>query len=57
MKPGSCDIRRKILITGEEFRELKRHTDSMAEAFGLDGKIEAYTQLAQSPCTAGIWIA
>jgi hypothetical protein len=42
MKPGSGDIRHKILITGEELRELKRHTGSMAEAFGLDGKIEAY---------------
>src|SRR5580704_487208 len=42
MKPCSGDIRHKILITGEELRELKRHTSSMAEAFGLDGKIEAY---------------
>ena len=42
MKPGSGDIRHKILITGEELRELKRHTGSMSEAFGLDGKIEAY---------------
>ena len=42
MKPGSGDIRHKILITGDELRELQRHTGSMAEAFGLDGKIEAY---------------
>ena len=42
MKPGSGDIRHKILITGDELRELKRHTGSMAEAFGLDGKIAAY---------------
>src|SRR5271163_3718031 len=42
MKPGSADIRHKILITGDELRELKRHTGSMAEAFGLDRKIEKY---------------
>src|ERR1017187_9282932 len=42
MKPCSGDIRHKILITGDELRELKRHTGSMAEAFGLDRKIEAY---------------
>lgn len=42
MKPGRRDIRHKVLITGGELRELKRHTGSMAEAFGLDRKIEAY---------------
>jgi len=42
MKPCSGDIRHKVLITGDELRELKRHTGSMAEAFGLDSKIEAY---------------
>ncbi|SIO39198.1 hypothetical protein SAMN05444166_4323 [Singulisphaera sp. GP187] len=42
MKPGSRDIRHKVLITGDELRELKRHSGSMAEAFGLDRKIEAY---------------
>ena len=42
MKPCSGDIRHKVLITGDELRELKRHTGSMAEAFGLDRKIEAY---------------
>jgi hypothetical protein len=42
MKPGSGDIRHKVLITGDELRELKRHTGSMAEAFGLDRKFEAY---------------
>src|SRR5258707_15130722 len=42
MKPGRRDIRHKVLITGDELRELKRHTGSMAEAFGLDSKIEAY---------------
>ena len=42
MKPCSGDIRNKILLTGDELRQLKRHTASMAEAFGLDRKIEAY---------------
>jgi hypothetical protein len=41
MKPGRRDIRHKVLITGDELRELKRHTGAMAEAFGLDRKIEA----------------
>jgi hypothetical protein len=43
MKPGSGDISHIIMITCEELRELKRHTGSMAEAFGLDGKIVTYT--------------
>src|SRR3954449_7841190 len=42
MKPGRRDIRHKVLITGDELRELKRHTGAMAEAFGLDRKIEKY---------------
>ena len=42
MKPGRRDIQHKVRITGDELRELKRHTGSMAEAFGLDSKIEAY---------------
>jgi len=42
MKPGSRDIRHKLLITGDELTELKRHVYSMAESFGLDRKIEAY---------------
>ena len=41
MKPERRDIRHKVLITGDELRELKRHTGSMAEAFGLDSKMEA----------------
>jgi len=32
MKPCSGDIRHKVLITGDELRELKRHTGSMAES-------------------------
>jgi hypothetical protein len=42
MKPGRRDIRHKVLITGDELRELKRHAYALAEAFGLDRKIEAY---------------
>ena len=42
MKPGRRDIQHKVRITGDELRELKRHTGSMAEAFGLDPKIEPY---------------
>ncbi len=42
MKPCPGDIRHKVLITGEELRELQRHCASLAEAFGLDRKIEAY---------------
>ena len=42
MKPCSGDIRHKVLIHGEELRELHRHAYSLVEAFGLDRKIEAY---------------
>ena len=42
MKPCPRDIRHKILITGDELRELKRHALTITEAFGLDRKIEAY---------------
>ncbi len=38
--PG--DHRHKILIEGEELAELKKHTYSMSEAFGLDRKLESY---------------
>ena len=38
--PG--DHRHRLLISGDELRELKRHTGSMAEAFGVDRKIEGY---------------
>jgi hypothetical protein len=36
MKPGRREIRHTFLITGDELRELKRNTGSMAEAFGPD---------------------
>jgi len=42
VKPGPRDHRHKLLICGDELRELKRHTGAMAEAFGLDAKIENY---------------
>ena len=42
MKPGSKDKPYLILITGVELEELKRFTWSMAEAFGLDRRIENY---------------
>ena len=42
MKPGSKDKKIQILISGKELSELKRHTWLMAEAFGLDRRIENY---------------
>jgi hypothetical protein len=42
MKPLPGDHRHRLLITGDELRELKRHTGAMEEAFGLDRKIENY---------------
>ena len=42
MKPGSKDIKLKILISGKELSELKRHSEELVEAFGLDRRIEKY---------------
>ena len=42
MKPGSGDKQYRILISGRELEELKRFTWSMAEAYGLDRRIESY---------------
>jgi len=42
MKPGRRDEKLHILITGEELKELKRHTGLMLEAYGLDRRIERY---------------
>lgn len=42
MMPLSGDHRHRLLITGDELRELQRQTGSMAETFGLDRKIENY---------------
>ena len=43
MKPGPNDVKLTILITGDELLELQRFTIEMAEAFGLDRRIEAYS--------------
>ena len=42
MRPGPRDEKLTILITGDELLELQRFTVDMAEAFGLDRRIEAY---------------
>jgi hypothetical protein len=42
MKPGSRDKSYSIHITGLELEELKELTWSMADSFGLDGRIERY---------------
>lgn len=42
LKPGKRDIKVNILIAGGELEELQKHTWSMAESFGLDGRIENY---------------
>lgn len=42
MKPGSKDKKYYILIMGQELVELKKYTYMMAEAYGLDRKIEKY---------------
>jgi hypothetical protein len=42
IKPGSRDIKVNMFIAGEELEELQKHTWSMAEAFGLDRRIEQY---------------
>ncbi len=43
MRLGPHDGKLTILITGDELHELKRFTVDMAEAFGLDRRIEAYS--------------
>jgi hypothetical protein len=42
MKPSKHDRRHRVRISGDELVELKRHTGAMAEAFGLDRKIDSY---------------
>lgn len=42
MKPGSNDKKYYIVIAGQELIELKKYTWAMAEAYGLDTKIEKY---------------
>jgi hypothetical protein len=55
MKSERRGIRHKVLIIGDELRELKRNTCSMAEAYGLARKIEAYQ--GAPLCIAGTWSA
>jgi HEAT repeats len=43
MKPGPNDEKLAIIIAGDELRELKRFTVDMAEAYGLDRRIETYS--------------
>ena len=45
MKPCSGDIRHKLLIAGDELTELERPVHAIAEASGLDCKIEASSGL------------
>lgn len=42
IRPGKNDICVNILISGAELEELKKHTWSMAESFGLDSRIDRY---------------
>jgi len=42
MKPRPGDHRHRLLISGDELRQLKKYTYNMVEAFGLDRKIENY---------------
>jgi len=53
MKPGRRDVPYRILITGRELEELKRHTWMMAEAYGLDRRIELYQ--GKRPLTLYQW--
>jgi hypothetical protein len=43
MKPGPNDRKVAMLNTADELGELKRFTVDMAEAFGLDRRIEKYS--------------
>ena len=53
MKPLLGDHRHKLLISGDELDELKKHAYSMAEAYGLDRKIESY--VGTRPITLYRW--
>ncbi len=53
MKPGPNDTRYRVLITGRELEELKKLTWLMAEAYGLDRRIEAYQ--GRQPITLYSW--
>ena len=53
MKPGPKDTPYRVLITGRELEELKKHTWQMAEALGLDRRIEMYQ--GKRPITLYAW--
>ena len=53
MKPGPKDTLYRVLITGRELEELKKYTWQMAEAFGLDRRIELYQ--GKRPITLYAW--
>jgi len=53
MKPGKNDKRYKIRISGTELAVLQKLTWAMAEAFGLDRKIDAYQ--GKRPLTLYAW--
>jgi len=53
MKPRPQDHRHKLRISGQDLRELKRHSCMMVEAFGLDRKIERYAGMR--PITLYRW--
>jgi hypothetical protein len=57
MKPRPNDVKLTILITGDELLELQRFTIDMAEAFGLDRRIEASLASGPSDAVAGTSIA
>jgi hypothetical protein len=42
MKPRKTKKKLNFPIEGKELSELKRHAESMVEAFGLDRRIENY---------------
>jgi len=42
IKPGANDQKVFILITGDQLAELQRHSWLIADAFGLDTRIEKY---------------
>ncbi len=54
-RPGTKDKKLYFLITGEELTELQRQSWKMAEAFGLDKRIENYQGKRPMDSIVGIW--
>jgi len=52
MKPLSGDYRHKLLISGDELRELKKNIQH-GGSLGLDRKIEKYQEPVRSRLTLG----